>query len=129
MREFWSKLLPYAMTGGIAALVDAGGFALLVNAKLGVAAAGVLSFCAAAVVNYLLSSRFVFGREASLRGFALFLSAALIGLSINVGLTLLGFYALGLHPLVAKLIGIGTAFFVNFLINLRVVFAPSAERK
>lgn len=125
MHEFLSKLLPYAMTGGIAAVVDAGGFALLLNAKLGVAVAGVFSFCIAAVVNYLLTSRFVFGREVSLRGFTLFFSAALIGLSINVGITLLGFYVLGLQPVVAKLIGIGTAFFVNFLINLRVVFRPA----
>jgi putative flippase GtrA len=29
---------------------------------------------------------------------------------------------LGLQPLVAKIIGIGTAFSVNFLINLRFVF-------
>jgi len=112
------------MTGGVAAVVDAGGFALLVGEGLGVAVAGVLSFCTAAVVNYLLTSKFVFGREASARGFALFLSAALIGLSVNVGLTLLGFYMLGLQPVVAKLIGIGTAFFVNFLINLCFVFRP-----
>lgn len=125
MREILSKLLPYAMTGGTAAIVDAGGFLLLVKAGADVAAAGVLSFCAAAVVNYLLTSRFVFGSAASMRGFLLFLSAALIGLSVNVGLTLLGFYILGLPPLAAKLIGIGTAFFVNFLINLRVVFRPA----
>lgn len=125
MRDLLSKLLPYAMTGGVAAIVDAGGFALLVNAGLGVAAAGVLSFCTAAVVNYLLTSKLVFGRERSVRGFALFLSAALIGLSINVGLTLIGFYVFGLPPLVAKIVGIGTAFFVNFLINLRIVFRPA----
>lgn len=120
-----SKLLPYAMTGGVAAIVDAGGFALLIDAGLGVAVGGGLSFGASAVVNYLLTSTFVFGRGVSMRGFALFLSAALIGLSINVGLTLLGFYVLGLPPVIAKLIGIGTAFFVNFLINLRFVFRAS----
>lgn len=125
MREAFSKLLPYAVTGGISAVVDAGGFMLLINAGLGVGVAGVLSFCTAAVVNYLLTSRFVFGREASVRGFVLFLSAALIGLTVNVGVTLLGFYMLGLQPLAAKLIGIGTAFFVNYLINLRIVFRPA----
>lgn len=125
MRDLLSKLLPYAMTGGVAAIVDAGGFALLVNARFGIAVAGVLSFCTAAVVNYLLTSKLVFGRERSVRGFALFLSAALIGLSINVGLTLIGFYVFGLPPLVAKIVGIGTAFFVNFLINLRIVFRPA----
>lgn len=125
MRDFLSKLLPYAMTGGLAAIVDAGGFALLVIAGFGVAAAGVLSFCTAAIVNYVLTSKLVFGRERSVRGFALFLSAALVGLSINVGLTLIGFYVLGLTPLIAKIVGIGTAFFVNFLINLRFVFRPA----
>lgn len=125
MREAFSKLLPYAVTGGISAVVDAGGFMLLMNAGLGVGVAGVLSFCTAAVVNYLLTSRFVFGREASVRGFVLFLSAALIGLTVNVGVTLLGFYMLGLQPLTAKVIGIGTAFFVNYLINLRIVFRPA----
>jgi putative flippase GtrA len=125
MREALSKLLPYAVTGGISAVVDAGGFMLLINSGLGVAVAGVASFCTDAVVNYLLTSRFVFGREASVRGFVLFLSAALVGLTVNVGVTLLGFYVLGLQPLAAKVIGIGTAFFVNYLINLRIVFRPA----
>jgi putative flippase GtrA len=125
MRDFLSQLLPYALTGGIAAILDAGGFALLVDAGLGIALAGVLSFCTAAVVNYLLTSRFVFRRARSVRGFVLFLCGALIGLSINVGLTMFGFYVLGLPPVVAKLIGIGTAFFANFVINLCVVFRPA----
>ncbi len=125
MRDFLSKLLRYAMTGGTAAVVDAGGFALLVAAGLGVGTAGAVSFCVAAVVNYLLTSRYVFGHERKTRGFALFLAAALVGLAVNVGITMLGFYVFGLPPLVAKLVGIGTAFFLNFLINLRIVFRPA----
>ena len=100
----------------------AGGFVLLVNAKLSIVVAGCLSFCIAALVNYSLTSRFVFNREATLRGLAAFTAAALIGLVVNIGVTLLGVFALGLLPLAAKLMGIGTAFIVNFLINLRVVF-------
>lgn len=122
MADFLPKIIAYAMTAGVAAVVDAGGFALLVQAGMVIPAAGLLSFAIAAIVNYLLTSRFVFAQSASLRGFALFFSAALVGLSVNVGLTVLGVYALGLQPVVAKLFGIGTAFFVNFLINLRVVF-------
>jgi putative flippase GtrA len=120
--EFLSKLLAYAVTGGIAAVVDAGGFALLVDAKLSIAVAGVLSFCIAALVNYSLTSRFVFNREATSHGFVLFLSAALVGLSINMGITLIGVFTLGLPPIAAKLTGIATAFLVNFLINLHIVF-------
>lgn len=123
-----SKLARYGVTGGIAAIVDAGGFALLLTAGLAVAVAGTLSFCAAAVVNYALSSRFVFARGASARGFALFFVAALIGLSVNLGVTLLGVYAVGLPPIVAKILGIGTAFLVNFGLNLLVVFRPRTDQ-
>jgi len=126
MRAMLSKLVRYGVTGGIAAVVDAGGFALLLEAGLAVATAGTLSFCIAALVNYGLSSRFVFARSASAQGFALFFVAALIGLSVNLGVTLAGVYLAGLAPIVAKIAGIGTAFLVNFALNLLVVFRPSA---
>ena len=126
MRDLVSKLLRYGVTGGIAAVVDAGGFALLVNAKLSILAAGCLSFCIAALVNYSLTSRFVFNREATLRGLAAFTAAALVGLMVNVGITLLGVFTMGLPPLAAKVMGIGIAFIVNFFINLRFVFHREA---
>lgn len=118
------KLLQYGVTGGIAAVVDAGGFMLLVNAKLGIVVASCLSFCVAALVNYNLTSRFVFNRDATIRGLAAFTAAALIGLMVNIGVTLLAVFTVGLPPLAAKLTGIGSAFIVNFLINLRIVFHP-----
>ena len=122
MRAVLTKLLRYGVTGGLAAIVDAGGFALLLAAGLAVAVAGTLSFCIAALVNYGLSSRFVFASSATTRGFALFFTAALIGLSVNLGVTLAGVYLAGLVPVVAKIVGIGTAFLVNFALNLLVVF-------
>lgn len=122
MRDFLRRLLQYGVTGGIAAVVDAGGFVLLVNAKLSIVVASCLSFCIAALVNYNLTSRFVFDREATMRGFTLFMAAALIGLTVNIGVTLMGVYTVGLPPLAAKLMGIGIAFMVNFLINLRFIF-------
>jgi putative flippase GtrA len=124
MRTLLAKLLGYGVTGGIAAIVDAGGFALLLRAGLGVAAAGTASFCAAAIVNYALSSRFVFAGRATAQGFALFFVVALIGLAVNLGITLAGVYWLDLPPLLAKIAGIGVAFLVNFALNLRVVFRP-----
>jgi putative flippase GtrA len=122
MRDFVLRLLHYAVTGGIAAIVDAGGFVLLVNTNLGIVVAGCVSFCIAALVNYNLTSQFVFDREVTVRGFASFLLAALVGLAVNIGVTSMGVFMLGLPPLAAKLIGIAIAFFVNFLINLRIVF-------
>lgn len=122
MRDFVWRLLQYAMTGGVAAIVDAGGFVLLVNAKLNIIAAGCLSFCAAAVVNYALTSQFVFNREATLRGFAPFMAGALVGLTVNVSVTFATMSILGLPPFAAKLVGIAVAFVINFLINSHIVF-------
>jgi putative flippase GtrA len=128
MRDILAKLAQYAVTGGIAAVIDAGGFALLVAAGLNIPFAGCLSFCAAAVVNYMLSSRFVFARQATTRGFALFMAGAFIGLLVNLGVTLAGVYLAGLPSIVAKVVGIGVAFLVNFLINISFVFHAGCKR-
>jgi putative flippase GtrA len=72
MRDIVWRLLQYAVTGGIAAVIDTGGFALLVNAQLSIVLASYVSFCVAALVNYNLTSQFVFNREATIRGFAPF---------------------------------------------------------
>ena len=68
MHKIVSKFLRYMVTGGIAAVTDVGGFAALINARLNVLTAGIASFCAAALVNYLLTSQFVFGRTATAHG-------------------------------------------------------------
>src|SRR6516225_8417755 len=102
MGELISKLLLYMVTGGIAAIVDAGGFAILIKTKLGIVLAGTISFGVAALVNYRLTSQFVFNRNATMHGFALFLFAALTGLTVNVGVTVIGVFLLALPALVAK---------------------------
>lgn len=122
MRTLLGSLLRYCVTGGTAAIVDASGFALLVWGGVGIAAAGTLSFCVGAAINYWLTSRFVFRQGKTAAGFALFFVVALLGLAINVGVTLAGVYWLGLVPIVAKIVGIGTAFLINFALNTRIVF-------
>ncbi len=118
------KLFRYFLTAGTASIVDVGGFALLCLTPLPLAVSAAASFCVAAVVNYLLSSQLAFHTRPSLRGFGVFLLAALGGLLVNVAVTLVGTTYFGLMPVVAKIIGVGTAFLVNFWINLRVVFRP-----
>lgn len=127
MRDLIDKFLRYILTGGVAAIVDAGGFILLTKAAtLGIAPAGILSFCVAALVNYRLTGRFVFSQDATAHGFALFLFAALVGLSVNVSVMLASVALFDLWPLAAKILGIGTAFLVNFCLNLRIVFRTDA---
>jgi putative flippase GtrA len=116
------KLFRYFLTAGAAAIVDVGGFALLCLAPIPIAVSAVTSFCLATVVNFILTSRYVFNRAPALRGFGLFFLAAVGGLIVNVSVTLVGSLYLGIAPVLAKIVGVGTAFLVNFWLNLRVVF-------
>ncbi len=124
MRDLIGKFLRYVLTGGIAAVVDVCGFALLMRTGLPIPVAGTTSFCAAAIVNYLLTSRFVFRRASHSRGFAVFIGMAAIGLLVNVGVTWGAATRLPIEPLIAKIMGVGVAFLLNFLMNTFVVFSP-----
>jgi putative flippase GtrA len=116
------KLIRYFFTAGTAAVVDVGGFALLCYIAIPVATSAVTSFCLATVVNFLLTSRWVFNKAPTTRGFGLFFVAAVGGLIVNVSVTLVGSVYLGIAPVLAKIAGVGTAFLLNFWLNLRIVF-------
>jgi putative flippase GtrA len=122
------KLVRYFFTAGTAAIVDVGGFALLCLTPIPIAVSAVTSFCLATIVNFLLTSRYVFNRAPTLPGFGLFFVAAVGGLIVNVSVTLIGSLYFGLLPVLAKLIGVGTAFLLNFWLNLRIVFRNAAPQ-
>lgn len=122
------KFSGYLVSGGIASIFDAGGFALLHQGGIPTGIAAVTSFLVAAVVNFQLSSNFVFMQPPSRRSFALFVSMAALGLGINAGLTVAISNAVGLPPEIAKIVAIGATFIVNFLLNYFVVFRARSER-
>lgn len=122
LRGIATKFLGYFLTAGMAAIVDTSGFAVLMRAAVPLALAAMLSFGVAAVVNYLLTSRIVFQRRPTFKGFGAFLMGALVGFAINVGVTILAATQFNLSPVLAKVLGVGLAFFANFLINLLIVF-------
>jgi len=122
MTNLLTKFTRYFMTGGAAAIVDAGGFGLLNFLGISVLLAATISFSIAAVVNYLLSSQFVFAKKLSHQDFYKFLIFALIGLIINVAITSTLIYQLNLYPMLAKTTAIGMTFVINFFLNARFVF-------
>ena len=122
MPEILRKYFRYFLTGGTAAVVDAGGFAVLHAAGFATLPAAAASFMVGAVVNFLLTARYVFARQATGRGFVLFFFAALVGLLVNVSCTVAAETLLGLPAVAAKIAGIGVAFSINFLLNLLIVF-------
>lgn len=127
MRNFFIKFLRYFFTGGAAAIVDAVGFALLHQLRINSFTAAVASFSVAAIVNFLLTSKFVFRQRATGKRFTLFLVAAFFGLTINVGITMLTIIYFDIDPRLAKIVGIGAAFFINFLLNLCFVFRKKEQ--
>lgn len=122
-----TKFMRYIVTGGLAAVVDVTGFYLFISASFPVFLAAAMSFFVAAVVNYNLTARFVFGADAGGRRFFAFLVGALIGLGINVSVTVALTTVVMMPPVLAKIGGIGVAFVLNFLINSYFVFARPCE--
>lgn len=102
--------------------MDVGGFAILTTIGVGVAASAMFSFVCAAAVNYVLTSQIVFKRSLNANSFVKFFGAAIIGLAVNVGVTVSLVSHLAGPVVLAKVIGVGVAFFVNFALNVSVVF-------
>ena len=117
-----AKFVRYVMTGGTAAVVDIAGFVVLQAFALPILVCAIASWVVAAVVNYLLTSRFVFSSRPRASHGVIFVAVAAVGLAINAGVTTTCAGYLAFDPVAAKIIGIATAFFFNFLANVRIVF-------
>ena len=122
MSNFLNKLFGYFLTGGTSALVDVGGFYFLFKYGFNIFLAASISFSLAAIVNYQLTSRFVFNQIPTKNRFYKFLIVALFGLAINVSITGVLVNFLDYNPILSKLIAVVLAFIVNFSLNLMIVF-------
>jgi len=117
------QALGYLVVGGFAAVVDIGLFHLLAQRVQGLLLPAVASFMVAAVINYSLSSLWVYRRQwRSLKRAALFMLFASVGLCINAGATWWLGSALPIAPTLAKIGGVAIAFGANFLMNTFIVF-------
>jgi putative flippase GtrA len=123
-----SRLVRYGMTGGSAAVVDLGLFSLLCPIYLPVATAATVSFGGAVVVNYVLTTMFVFNEQFGARRFMKFLAFAVVGLMFNVCVTVLVASATPAPLPLAKAVGIATAFLFNFCLNAVFVFGSGDSR-
>lgn len=126
-RPMLRKLAQYVLTAGVAAVVDIGGFALLISAGALLVPAAIASFLTANVVNYVLTASYVFGVTPTLRRYPVFLAAAGVGFVVNVGVTALAAHFLDLAPVAAKTTGVCVAFFANFALNALFVFPARSD--
>ncbi|WP_083578976.1 GtrA family protein [Tardibacter chloracetimidivorans] len=121
LRDMSRKAAGYLLSGGGAAVIDISLFRLFAPV-MGVMAGATLSFLVAAVVNFLVSSRYVFGGGGGARKAVLFLVFAGVGLVINVTATTLIWQASDLPLILCKTGGVGIAFLFNFAFNFLIVF-------
>lgn len=128
MARLQFKIVKYAGTAGVAAVVDVGLFWGLSELAMPLAIAAVLSFLVASIVNYTLTAYYVFRSPISFVNYGLFLSAASLGFAINVGVTLYFSEVVGFLPPLAKMMGVGIAFFANFALNSVLVFRKNQRR-
>ena len=121
-QSLFFKFKRFFVTGGISSIVDTSVFSLLIFEGIRDPIAAIISFCLAAIVNFILTSHFVFAMEKTGNRFISFMIFAIIGLLINVNITIMGIYYFGLMPVIAKILGIGVAFPFNFFMNAYFVF-------
>lgn len=116
----------YFLVGGIAAVVDIGGFMLLTGTFLVPwFSAALASFLAAVIVNYLLSIRFVFESRVRFRRsheILLVLLVSTIGLALNEAILWAMIAEAGRGRLFAKIVATGMVFAWNYGARQNFVF-------
>lgn len=122
MHSFTRGLARYTLTGGAAAVVDIGGFACLSLTTMPAILAATCSFLAATIVNFVLTSRFVFQARVTVTRYFSFLAGSLFSLLVNVSLTSAGVPLLSVTRTEAKTVAVGITFLLSFWINTRFVF-------
>lgn len=117
------RILRFAVVGGTGVIVNTSVLYVLSRwAGLPLVAASALAVELAAISNYLLNDTWTFAaRSPSLRRFVKFNTASLAGLALNV-LSVWLLTRLGLHLLVANLIGIAAGFAANYAFSVRWVW-------
>ena len=114
--------------GGAAAAIDLTALVGLHGAGLGVVPSAAMALewrqCSTLVSRRGSSS----ARRQSQRRFALFVAFALAGLGINTAVTMAAAVGLLLPAVLAKILGIGTAFLFNVTANAFVVFVGRPSR-
>ena len=114
----------YLIVGGLSFFVDIGLFVLLRMAEMSVIPASIVSFIAATVANYMLSTALAFqgGRFRRRTELARFLAVVLVGLVLNTALVWCFVYPLGLNPTLAKIIAVPIVLVWNYLGRRLLVF-------
>ncbi len=125
-----SRLIKFIISGGTAAVVEYGLFALFNALGVPLVIANTLSFIGGLLVSFSLNRTWVFlSKERARRQFGLYVLLALINLVIGNTIIFLLHDGFGVYALVAKLIVMVLIASWNYLIFSRFIFKPSADKE
>lgn len=115
--DLGQKFVRYFIVGGICAVVDWVIFSIfLYGPEFHYLLAATISFVVATALNYVLALRYVFERGKRARHTLIMMVYFVSGLSVIINLVILSaaIELFGIHALVAKILGTGSAFIWNF---------------
>jgi putative flippase GtrA len=118
------EMFRYALVAAVGLIVDIGGLVLLKEVfGFNYLVAATISFCAAVLVNYVLSSLWIFeSKRAKVVEFGMFLIVGVVGLGLNDLVLWLLTSKAGVYYLEAKLVATALVFFWNFFGRRALLF-------
>ena len=123
------KIIKYFFVGGTAAVVDITIFFIFAKViQFPYLTVGALGFVIATIVNYILSTRFVFisgSRFSKYREIILVYAASIIGLLLNQLILYACVDGVGLELMISKLTATGSVFLWNFFARNNFIFKPT----
>lgn len=126
MRALFRQMVSFGLIGFVNAGVDAAAFFLALHTVTdNLIVANVCAWVVAVTCSYFLNSRFTFRKAAAFRDYLFFAATQVSGLIANT--TALVLAAPYVPLIVAKIIGIGAGFVVNFTLARFLVFRAPAQ--
>lgn len=130
IKKYTGSLIIYMVVGGFCALINWSAFYLLhYRAGLHYLPAGAVAFIISGTVNYFLCLK-VFNSRGRKKGteYIMTLAASLIALTVDLTvMTLLIKYA-GIPAMLAKILGTGSAFVINYTLRQFFIFSPEPKK-
>jgi putative flippase GtrA/SAM-dependent methyltransferase len=121
------SLVVYTVVAGVSALVEWSTFFVLAK-SLSVLAAAIIAFFSATLISYVLSRGIAFtSKRSRWEEISLFFALSAFAFLFNLGSFAVMYALLGVHTMIAKILGTGVGFVMNYAFRQFVIFARESR--